>query len=227
MTVCQNCQWMDLDNEKVQWLFKKGFATAKLSSKQVNEIVEIGNKFFTENLLLKKNLTGEELVAICSNSGHLDLGRNKVQRWFEEAFERTELSSEEQIRVLELGKEFYSELLLQSTNLTGQALVEICKYSIKNSDVQDWIEKAFKRVELTSEQQVELAKLNKHSYSKMLALSDNLSAEAFVELCSPDSSLNREDDKDLLLLKEAFKKVKLTRQQKTRIGLLFIKELKK
>ena len=61
----------------------------------------------------------------------------------------------------------------------------------------------------------------------MLALSDNLSAEAFVELCSPDSPLDREDDEDLLLLKEAFKKVKLTRQQKTRIGLLFIKELKK
>ena len=227
VAVCQNCQWMDLDNEKVQWLFRKGFETAKLSSKQVSEIVEIGNKFFTENLLQKKNLTGEELVAICSNPGHLDLGRNKVQRWFEEAFERTELSAEEQIQVLELDKEFYNELLLQNTNLTGQALVEICKYSIKNSDVQDWIEKAFERVEFTSEQQVELAKLNKHSYSKMLALSDNLSAEAFVELCSPDSPLDREDDEDLLLLKEAFKKVKLTRQQKTRIGLLFIKELKK
>lgn len=228
VAVCQNCQWMDLDNEKVQAFFKKGFKTAKLTSNQVGEVVAIGNKFFTETLLLKQNLTGEELVAICSNPGHLDLERNRVQRWFSEAFERTELSVQEQLQVIELDKEFFNEALLDSSNLTGEALVEVCRYaSSTDSKVRSWIEEAFERVELTSKQQVTIAKLENYHYCKLLALADNLSEEAFVELCSPESPLDRENDEHRALLKEAFKKVELTKEYKSRIGLLFIKELKK
>lgn len=227
VAVCQNCQWMNLDNEFVQGFLKKGFRTAKLTSEQVESIVGIGNKFFTETLLMKKNLTGEELTAICSNPGHLDLERNRVQRWFREAFDRTELSVNEYLQLLELNKELYNEALLDSSNLTGEALVEICRYASADNKLQEWIEEAFEKVELSIEQQVEIAKLRKYSYCKLLALSEKLSEEAFVELCSLESPLNRENDEDRGLLREAFKKVKLSKEQKSRIGKLFIKQLKK
>ena len=161
MALCINPIPMNIHcSEVVQERFKEAIARTELTEEQQVLIAEIGEFVYSKVLLSSTKLTAEALVAICENSEGFDLNIDAVKKQFKEAFERTELTNEQQVQIAKIGKFVYSETLLESTKLTAEALVAICEnsgeFDLNIDTVQRQFKEAFARTELTNEQQVRI-----------------------------------------------------------------------
>lgn len=123
-----------------------------------------------------------------------------------------------------LGEDFEQKKnLLQSQNLHAQGLMALCAYpsplNIDGSDeVQKWFKHAFKRVELTSEQEVQIAKLNTWPFSWCLLNKSSLTSAGLIALCKNQGELDLNDKTNQELYIKHFKKTKLTPNQEVEIA---------
>lgn len=134
-----------------------------LDQNDVQVITAFGNNSEAKEALIQSSeLHSNGLIALCINPEPMILGSGTVQKWFEEAIERTELTAEQQVQIAKLGKFAYSRALLLNPNLTAEGLVAVCEspdeLNLKNRTVQKWFKEAIERTELTTEQQVQIAK---------------------------------------------------------------------
>ena len=98
-----------------------------VNSNDVQVTIASKNNFDTKkDLLLSKNLTPDELLALCANPIPMNIENNKVQKWFQDAFDRVNLSEEQQMLIVKLELTPYDKMLLKSSNLKVNTIVEIC-----------------------------------------------------------------------------------------------------
>ena len=95
IALCTNPEPMNLKNDTVQEWFNEAIERTELTAEQEVQIAKIGEFAYNQALLLKTNLTGAGLVAVCENPGSMNLKNDTVQKWFNELIERTELTEEQ------------------------------------------------------------------------------------------------------------------------------------
>ena len=112
--------------------------------------------------------------------------------------------------------------LIQSSELHSDGLIALCinpkPLNLKSAIVQDWFKEAIERTNLTTEQQVQIAKIGEFAYSKALLLSTNLTAEGLVAICENPGTLNLKSDIVQNWFKEAIGRTKLTAEQRVQIA---------
>ena len=96
-----------------------------------------------KDLLLSKNLTPDGLLALCANPIPMNIENNQVQKWFQDAFDRVNLSEEQQMLIVKLELTPYDKMLLKSSNLKVNTIVEICNTYKKSYNQK--IHKNFKK----------------------------------------------------------------------------------
>ena len=164
VAICTNPRPLALENSEVQDWFKNAVAQTELSAEQEVEIAKMGKVAYARALLLDPSLTPEGLVAVCENSECLNLRNIEVQGWFLEAFMRTELTAEQEVKVAKMGKYAFERALLLDPSLTPEGLVAVCENSecfyLENVEIQEAFKDAIKRTELDTEQKNRIAKSN-------------------------------------------------------------------
>ena len=162
IALCINPAPLNLGSDTIQKWFKEAIERTELTAEQEVQIAKLGEFSYNRALLLRTNLSGDGLVAVCENPGSMNLGSDTVQKWFKEAIERTELTAEQEVQIAKLGKFSYNRALLFRTNLSGDGLVAVCEnpgsMNLNSSTVQKWFKEAIERTELTEEQKVQIAK---------------------------------------------------------------------
>ena len=120
------------------------------------------------------------------------------------------------------------ESLLKSKNLHSEALIALCNHpepmNLENEEVQSWFKNAIKRTELTTKQQVQIAKIGNFVYNSALLLRDKLSAEGLLVICQKAEVFNLENEDVQSWFKNAIKRTELTAEQKAQIAKSKIKD---
>ncbi len=194
-----------------------------LDQNDVQVITAFGNNSEAKEALIQSSeLHSNGLIALCINPEPMILGSGTVQKWFEEAIERTELTAEQQVQIARIGEFAYTRALLLSSKLTAEGLVAICEtpkaLNLNNNTIREWLRKAIERTELTAEQQVQIAKLGKFAYSRALLLNPNLTAEGLVAVCESPDELNLKNRTVQKWFKEAIERTELTTEQQVQIA---------
>ena len=132
-----------------------------VNSNDVQVTIASKNNFDTKkDLLLSKDLTPDGLLAICANPIPMNIENNQVQKWFQDAFDRVNLSEEQQMLIVKLKLTPYDKMLLKSSNLKVNTIVEICntyKQLKKNHTIKNSLKKAIKGANLNSEHKLQIA----------------------------------------------------------------------
>ena len=89
VAVCENPGSMNLRSDTIQKWFKEAIERTELTAEQEVQIAKLGEFSYNRALLLKTNLSGDGLVAVCEYPGSMNLRSNTIQKWFKEAIERT------------------------------------------------------------------------------------------------------------------------------------------
>lgn len=163
IALCTKPEPMNMDHPNIQNYFKKAISRTKLTPKQQVQIAKIGFSTYSKALLLSNDLSAEGLVEICKNTRIFNLDDPKVQGWFRDAINRTNLTSKQQVKIAEIGRRpVYREALLLSNNLTAEGLIAICEkprgLDLNSPTVQKMFKNAIQRTELTDAQKVKIAK---------------------------------------------------------------------
>lgn len=107
-----------------------------------------------------KDLTSDGLLALCANPIPMNIENNQVQKWFQDAFDRVNLSEEQQMLIARLELTPYDKMLLKSSNLKVNTIVEICntyKELENNHTIKNSLKKAIKEANLNTEQKLQIA----------------------------------------------------------------------
>ena len=194
-----------------------------LDQNDAQVLIAFGDSYEAKkDLIHSSELHSDGLIALCTNPKPLNLKNLEVQSWFIDAIERTELTAEQEVRIAKIGKYAYSQALLLSSHLTSDGLVAVCEnpgdLNIKNYQVQEWLMDAIERTELTSEQEVRIAKIGKIAYSQALLLSTHLTSDGLVAVCENPGDLNLKNNQVQKWFKDAIKRTELTAKQKVLIA---------
>lgn len=161
MAICINPTPLNLENTEVQRWFKDAFERTALTAEQEVLIAKLCEPAYSYALLSKSDLTGDGLVAVCENPGNINLDNSNIKKLFEDAFERTTLTTEQEVQIASLGKSTYSYALLSKSDLTSDGFVTVCEnpgpLNLENSNIQKWFTDARKRVSLTEKQTKRIA----------------------------------------------------------------------
>lgn len=170
-----------------------------------------------KELLGSKKLNEKGLLALCIAPDPLNLSDKETRQLFDEAFKKVRLSQWHQVQVARLGEYTFNRGLLQSSVLKGEGLVEVCKNSewmdLSNEKVQSWFQKAFKRVKMTSKEQVEIVDLHIELFDQCLLCNKRLTEQALARLDSKKSTLNLESNKIQRLLKKQYERLEKKQEQ--------------
>ena len=182
--------------------------------------IAFGNDHYAKKtLLLSSRLHSEGLIALCTNPEPLSLDNGVIQDWFKEAFERTELTSEQQVQIAKMGNVIYTKSLLQSTQLTGEGLIAICENpgNLPLDFVQNLFNEAMERTELTPEQEVKIAKLGKRTYNTALLWRTNLSADGLAAICENPEILPLQNPTFKKMFNEVVERIELNAEKEVKI----------
>ena len=162
VAICKNPKSLNLISTNVQNWFQSAIERTTLTSEQEVEIANTGKYAIQKALLLRTNLTGAGLVALCKTPKVFNFSSTNVQSWFQSALERTTLTSEQEVEIANTGEYAIQKALLLRTNLTAEGLIALCKnpkgFNLCSMNVQSWFENAVKRITFTKEQELQLAK---------------------------------------------------------------------
>lgn len=125
--------------------------------------------------------------------------------------------------IIALGNNFEAkEGLIKSSELNGDGLIALCTkpepMNIDNSNIKNYFKKAIARTKLTPQQQVQIAKIGDSTYSKTLLLSNDLSAEALVEICKNTKVFNLNNTTVQGWFRDAINRTNLTAKQQVQIA---------
>ena len=161
VAVCENPGNINLDNSNIKKLFEDAFERTALTAEQEVLIAKLCEPAYSYALLSKSDLTGDGLVAVCENPGNINLDNYNIRKLFKETFERTTLTTEQEVQIASLGKSTYSYALLSKSDLTSDGFVTVCEnpgpLNFENSNIQKWFTNARKRVSLTEGQKNRIA----------------------------------------------------------------------
>ena len=134
-----------------------------LNQNDTQVLIAFGDNFEAKKGLIQSSeLHSEGLIALCTNPEPMNLDNDTVQKWFNEAIARTELTADQEVQIAKIGEFCYNQALLLRTNLTGSGLVAVCEnpgsMNLDNDTVQKWFNEAIERTELTADQEVLIAK---------------------------------------------------------------------
>lgn len=193
-----------------------------LDSEDVQVVTALGDNSKEKlRLLQSPNLNADGLIALCTNPDPLNIDNSQIQIIFAEAIERTELTSEQQVQIASIDEFVYSKGLLLKTDLSQEGLVEVCKNPgniILDHQLISLFAQAMERAELTPEQEVEIAELEKETYNLALLAKSHISPEALVSVCENYGNMNLEYVGYREIYANAFERTDLSPKQQVKIA---------
>lgn len=161
-----------------------------------------------EYLLQYPALKGSALVEICENPANFNFDNSLVQDDFNKAMERTNLKSEQEVRIAKCKSYTIKLALLRRSKLTGEGLVAFCEntgeVNLDSETVRRWIDQAMKRTNLNPKQEARIAQTGLYEMQRALMLMrPNLSYEGFLEICRNPKQFRMSNNE----VQEWFKKV--------------------
>lgn len=162
--LCINSGSLNLESDRVESWYRYKINNVSLTKKQQLEIARTKKFLMHKLLLLSPQLKGETLVEISENSGSLNLDSKNVWRWFEDAAKRIELTSYQQIRMVESNNFAAQRAILIRPSIDYTAFLILCQntrnFNMTNDNVQEYFENATRKLlpTLSEEQKVKLAK---------------------------------------------------------------------
>lgn len=199
VTICEKPSNFNFENDIVQRWFIDAINRTKLTSKQEIRISQRGKNFvMTKALILKNDLSADGLVELCINPGHMNLDSDTVRKWYFDALERIIPSEEYQLKMVASGNFAILRALMLSKNLKCEALAAISEspgsMNLDNETIWNWFEKAVKRTDLTTSQQVRMAEAKNFASNRAILLNPNIVYEAFLAICKNTKSFNMKND---------------------------------
>lgn len=199
VTICEKPSTFNFENDLVQRWFIDAINRTKLTSKQEIRISQNGKNFvMSKALILKKDLSSDGLVELCRNPGNMNLDSETVRKWYLDAVERIIPSEEYQLKMVASGNFAILRALMLSKNLKGETLAAISEspgsMNLDSEIIWNWFEKAVKRTELTTSQQVRMAEARNFASNRAIILNPNIAYEAFLAICKDTKCFNMKND---------------------------------
>lgn len=199
VTICEKPSTFNFESDIVERWFIDAINRTKLTSKQEIRISQKGKNFvMSKALILKKDLSADGLVELCINPGHMNLDSDTVRKWYLDALERIVTSEEHQLKMVASGNFAILRALMLSKNLKGETLAAISEspgsMNLDSEIIWNWFEKAVKRTELTTSQQVRMAEARNFASNRAIILNPNIAYEAFLAICKDTKCFNMKND---------------------------------
>ena len=199
VTICEKPSNFNFENDIVERWFMDALNRTKLTPKQEIRISQKGKNFvISKALILKNDLSADGLVELCRNPGHMNLDSDTVRKWYLDALDRIVPSEEHQLKMVATGNFAILRALMLSKNLKGATLATISEspgsMNLDSEIIWNWFEKAVKRTDLTTSQQVRMAEAKNFASNRAIILNPNIVYEAFLAICKDTKSFNMKND---------------------------------
>ena len=196
-----------------------------LNQENLQVKIALGDNYDAKVALLQsKELSSDGLVALCLYPEGLRLENLKIQHFYKEAIERTDLTVEQEVQIAKFDKYAYTKALLLRTRLSPEGLVAVCEnpgeVSLRNNELEKMFREAIERVELNAEQEVQIAKLGEFTYNAALLLRTKLTPEGLVAVCENPGDISLENIGLKRMFRKAIERVELNAEQEVQIAKL-------
>ncbi len=161
--LCENSGCLNLDSKTVEIWYQNRINNIDLTEDEQLRIAKTRKFTMHKLLLLSPNLKANTLVEISENSGSLNLDSQNVWRWFEEAAERLELTSQQQVKMIASGNFAAQRAIILKTNIDYKAFLLLCQntqnFNMKSKVVHNYFENATRRLlpTISDDEKVKLA----------------------------------------------------------------------
>lgn len=223
--ICERPSNFNFDNDFVISWFNSAIEKAKLTVSQEERIARCREFTIKVALLKRTKLTGEGLVALCQNTGNINVDDSeKVYEWFEKAIERTKLTTYQELKIAKTAKIAIIRALLLRSEINGATMVQLCEktgnLNLDSQTVWSMYEKAIRKCKLTPEEEVNMVRSKNFPAQRGLILKKDISYEAFLELCRKPNQFNMDHPLTKEYFHNASKRLapKLTDAQKAELA---------
>ncbi len=223
--ICTNPASFNFDNNTVQNWFERAVNETNLNANQEIKIARAKEFIIKRALILRKNITPEGLVALCQNTGKINMDDScVVYDWFKRAIVPAKLTCGQELKIAQTRQIASVRALLLRKKINGKTLLAICenppKFDMDNQIVWDLFEQAFRNANLTPEQEVRMAKTGLFPIQRGLILRKDLTFEGFLEICKNPKHFNMENSTVKGYFEDAARNIssKITDDQKVELA---------
>lgn len=210
---------------KVNSNLEADYVMSQNCSKAVQVAMAETKDFEAQKYLLNfRHLCGDALVIICEKPASFNFDNETVERWFTDAINGTKLTSNQQIKIAQRGKNFViKRALILKKDLSAEGLIELCRkpgsMNLDSDTVRRWYLDAVERTNPSEKQQLKMVESQNFAILRALLLSQYLKGETLVAISESPGSMNLDSDTVWEWFERAVKRTDLTVEQQVRMAM--------